>query len=506
MKTIAKKLTMMTMTVIALTACNNKDLFDEQTLENNTKSEYAANFVKKYPNVDMSNGWDFSTKTPYYGFSSNSATTRTTAMTRAGESNGGFTQTGWYEVDNSTVTWMQQKLVESKDNRSLGNPFYMSVPAEEFTIVPIFQGQAGAKWDLHVVVGGIDYKVWEKSQDIQIQDKCNKGWHDVQGHPTYNWGQELFWESLANTIGDDKMSPSEDNWSGEPNIVNAIRAKGYKFSGLPVGEDMYFYLEITQDGNEYNDQGAMVNHVNDVGTKQSSVKGMMLALECPAPANLSGYETMIIGCEDSDIDSYTSQVIDGNGNMQTKKCGSDWDMNDVVFLVYGKSVPKPVVIENGTSFDVRTTVRYMVEDLGSTDDFDFNDIVIDVTDIDIVTPTFTNGVLTSQQVTGHRQEAIIRHLGGTLPFILKIGDTEYAAGGQETFKTSPNTVIPVTGYSMSSHNISVQVEQQGSTGVYNHVKFPKAGEAPMIIAVDQSQEWMGERQSVPESWFYTISE
>ena len=269
---------------------------------------------------------------------------------------------------------------------------------------------------------------------------------------------------------------------------------------------MYFYLEITQDGNEYDGNGAMVNHVNDVGTQQSSVKGMMLALECPAPANLSGYETMIIGCEDSDIDSYTSQVIDGNGNMQTKKCGSDWDMNDVVFLVYGKSVPKPVVIENGTSFDVRTTVRYMVEDLGSTDDFDFNDIVIDVTDIDIVTPTFTNGVLTSQQVTGHRQEAIIRHLGGTLPFILKIGDTEYAAGGQDTFRTSPNTVIPVTGYDMSTHNISVQVEQQGSTGVYNHVKFPKAGEAPMIIAVDKSQEWMSERQSVPESWFYTVPE
>ena len=481
-----KKLTVMAMTAMALVACNNTDLYDEQAIENNTKAEYAANFVSKYPNIDLNQNWDFSTKTSYYGFSSTSATTRAATMTRAGESNGGFTQTGWYEVDNSTVTWMQQQLVEGKDNRSLGNPFYMSVPAEEFTIVPIFQGQAGAKWDLHVVVGGI--------------------WHDVQGHPTYNWGQELFWESLANTIGDDKMSPSEDNWSGEPNIVNAIRAKGYKFSGLPVGKDMYFYLEITQDGNEYDDQGVMVNHVNDVGTQQSSVKGMMLALECPAPANLTGYETMIIGCEDSDIDSYTSQIVDGDGNVQTKKCGSDWDMNDVVFLVYGKSVPKPVVIENGTSFDVRTTVRYMVEDLGSTDDFDFNDIVIDVTDIDIVTPTFTNGVLTSQQVTGHRQEAIIRHLGGTLPFILKIGDTEYAAGGQETFKTSPNTVIPVTGYDMNTHNISVRVQQNGSTGVYNNVIFPKAGEAPMIIAVDQSQTWMNERQSVPESWFYIVSE
>lgn len=211
MKTIAKKLTVMAMTSMALVACNNTDLYDEQAMENNAKAEYAANFVKKYPNVDMSKGWDFSAKTPYYGFSGTTASTRA-AMTRNGDSEGGFTQTGWYEVDNSTVTWMQQKLVESKDNRSLGNPFYMSVPAEEFTIVPIFQGQAGAKWDLHVVVGGIDYnKVWEKSQDIQIQDKCNKGWHDVQGHPTYNWGQELFWESLANTIGDDKMSPSRQS-------------------------------------------------------------------------------------------------------------------------------------------------------------------------------------------------------------------------------------------------------------------------------------------------------
>ena len=177
-----KKLTVMAMTAMALVACKNTDLYDEQAKENNTKAEYAANFVKKYPNADMSKGWDFSTKTSYFGFSSTSATTRAAAMTRAGESEGGFTQTDWYEVDNATVSWMQQQLVEGKDNRSLGNPFYMSVPSEDFTIVPIFQGQAGAKWDLHVVVGGVDYKVWEKSQDIQIQDLCNKGWHDVKGH------------------------------------------------------------------------------------------------------------------------------------------------------------------------------------------------------------------------------------------------------------------------------------------------------------------------------------
>ena len=38
-----KKLTVMAMTAMALVACKNTDLYDEQALENNTKAEYAAN-------------------------------------------------------------------------------------------------------------------------------------------------------------------------------------------------------------------------------------------------------------------------------------------------------------------------------------------------------------------------------------------------------------------------------------------------------------------------------
>ena len=98
---------------------------------------------------------------------------------------------------------------------------------------------------------------------------------------------------------------------------------------------------------------------------------------------------------------------------------------------------------------------------------------------------------------------MIRHLGGTLPFVLKIGNKEYAAGGQDTFQTSPDLKLDdVTGWTINSPNISVEVEQKDSEGVFR-IQFPRAGEAPMIIAVDPSQGWMPERQSVPESWFYT---
>ena len=34
------------------------------------------------------------------------------------------------------------------------------------------------------------------------------------------------------------------------------------------------------------------------------------------------------------------------------------------------------------------------------------------------------------------------------------------------------------------------------------ITFPKAGTAPMIIAVDPTQKWMQEQKSVPASWFY----
>jgi hypothetical protein len=43
----------------------------------------------------------------------------------------------------------------------------------------------------------------------------------------------------------------------------------------------------------------------------------------------------------------------------------------------------------------------------------------------------------------------------------------------------------------------------GKDGQLFDIKFPKVGEAPMMIAVDPTQKWMGERVSVPSEWFYT---
>ena len=477
MKTNVKTV-MMALVATTMVACsNNQDVFDGGAIEKTAKQSYAENFAKKYPNVDMNQNWDFSSKQSDYRIASGNK-----AHTRAGE--GGITTGSWYEVDNNTLAWMHEQLVEGQDNRKLGNPFYMTVPGNDFTIIPIYQGQAGAMWNLHVVVDGVDYLVWEKSNseiqkgDIQIKDGDSDEWHNLHGGGQ-SWET---WNSLYNTDGSDKWLAD-----GSQNLVTAVRSIPYTFHDFPVGAEMYFYLDVTVSGS--GDWDGKYHEINNVGAHESSLKGQMLALQnVPRPANIADdNEVMIIGCEDADLKD------------------SDWDCNDVVFLVYGKTVPKPIMIEEGDEIEEVKTVRYMIEDLGSTDDFDFNDIVVDVTEIRTISPTYTNGVVTAWNEKGKRQEAVIRHLGGTLPFVLKIGNKEYAAGGQDTFQTSPDLKLDdVTGWTGLNgvHNISVQVQQKDNQGVYNNVVFPRAGEAPMIIAVDPSQNWMPERQSVPESWFY----
>jgi hypothetical protein len=108
------------------------------------------------------------------------------------------------------------------------------------------------------------------------------------------------------------------------------------------------------------------------------------------------------------------------------------------------------------------------------------------------------------------QKAIIRAMGGTLDFTLKIGDTTWSKSGNGfDIGTMYNTKeieegkvlkeIEVSGWKPDDNNISVEVNEK-SRGVYT-ITFPKAGTAPMIIAVDPTQPWMVERQSVPASWF-----
>ena len=148
----------------------------------------------------------------------------------------------------------------------------------------------------------------------------------------------------------------------------------------------------------------------------------------------------------------------------------------------------------------------MMEDLGSTDDYDFNDVVVDVTETTTThhKVTLANGVVTKDEVTGtdKTQKAVVRHLGGTLPFVLKVGNTTFEEmGGKDTFDKDVNIEKVVTGWNPAQNNVSVTVKSEESQ-MYNVTnEFPETGKFPMMFACDPEIKWAVERQGFDFSQF-----
>jgi hypothetical protein len=164
--------------------------------------------------------------------------------------------------------------------------------------------------------------------------------------------------------------------------------------------------------------------------------------------------------------------------------------NLVIWVEELPTVPVPVIAK-----------RYLVEDLGGSYDFDFNDVVFDVI-------KFTDG----------SQKCYVRALGGTLDVTIKVGNNSWTKRSKYTITDmlntnpiDPNLILhefDVTGWDGDDSKVSVIVEgneeaQGGTTTYYWAVPFPAQGEVPLIVATMYgSKTWMPERQSVPNvEWF-----
>ena len=157
----------------------------------------------------------------------------------------------------------------------------------------------------------------------------------------------------------------------------------------------------------------------------------------------------------------------------------------------------------------------MIEDLGTTDDTDFNDIVVDFKD--------------DQQ--GH-QTAIIRAMGGTLDFTLKVAGTAVwtKSVNGPTLTPAINVIdmvntglddilyskeldnISISGWDPSTNNISITVKysvddsKTGTTIYYEYdIPFPEVGQVPMMFATNINVPWMVEREDFPKWWLEVYS-
>lgn len=456
----------------AFTSCSKDVAFDSEGLANQAaeqlKAEYRTNFEKKFGAIAPNQTWDFSTMKSVSGLPS----TGSAARTRGEVSVNQIGTAGEMIIEKAAINWMKTNMKAGDNNTKQGSPFYMKTQEQTFTIVPCYQGQAGYYWELWMNVGGQDVYVWSKNTALQYRTSANGAWHDLTGQV--------------------------------PSNAFEVKAPTYTYKAT-AEQHLYFYLKVWTGGSRTSDNPDKIT---------SSLDKLMLGLE-GAKQYMSlnvpeDNEVTLIGCEDNPT------------------TGTDNDFEDLVFMVYGKPTPPIIPVDE---IEITQTKRYLMEDLGATDDFDFNDVVVDVQNVK------TQKIYLKPAANGgweedHRdpevdagQRAIVRAAGGIYNFTLKIGDTEWVKGdnvnASQMINTgwSNTTIDPdyeidrftVTGWIPGDNNISLLVPQKSGTNytdVMQVIQFPKAGDAPMIIAVDEAQGWMKERQSIPggtnspDDWWY----
>ena len=452
----------------AFISCSNENLYDENASTKDLEAAYTANFEKRYGKIDPNQTWDFTTDTPSYSAVSGS-TTRAAASPETAD----FTcQLGHMDIQPDISTYIYQNLPKGQNNSSKGRKFQMVVGENDFTVVPLFQGCASYYWELWLTVDGVgEYKIWSKGEDLKYRTAGTSG------------------EFKTVDIGKNGMDYSKEG-------PFEVYAPTYTFNNLPTGHAMYFSLRVWTSHDKF--LAYEQNPLNEANHPiiSSSVDSWMIDLQdAPVPDGLpEGYTATIIGCEDNQH--------------------GDNDFEDLVFMVYGKPVPPTKRVDRVIE---QKSKRYIMEDLGETDDFDFNDVVFDIfydrTEITYYydSPQATVPYKTERNALNNL--GVVRAAGGTLDFEIQIAGNGVWTKSSKVNKTNMiNTQsgynlyyvldeFDATGYIASQNNVSVVVESRGNNEGVHTIPFPEAGVAPKIVAVPVTTKWMTERTKVPVDWF-----
>lgn len=469
---------------VLATSCQEEEMgFTQQEVYH---SAYQSSFNKTFGNVDPGQNWDFTTraKTAYESIKDPT--------------------TGYYEVEGGTLRYLQRTLPENKNNSSVATRFSLTTTeATTFEIAPIYIGQAQYIWDVQYVIVDANGQesdpitVWTKGQDgIQVatRDSTNVGtWRNpVWEYSEWRWSE----------LGPDVIN---SNWNHNYNVyVNTEKAA--KVRSVPVRIDvpasstLYFVI---------NNNGPIdFKPYSSTGTSKDTNPSICCLSDCPIPSNIAtahpDYDFKIIGCE-----GYRK---------------GDTDFNEVAFLLAGYV---PQVIYNDKVTVETSTKRYMMEDMGSID-WDFNDVVVDVT-----TTTRTQYLINTD--TGEATvkpgttpsvaySAVIAHLGGTYPVQVTVGTTAlplisdptnheqtnaelagnsathtYGHNGTSNGGWEPSSpTFTITGYTPAGNNVSLTVykdydasQKVNSESVWTST-FPELGAVPYIIATDPTDDWTTE--------------
>lgn len=468
------------------TGCQDYEPFPEEVV---FRSAYVRNFMRQFGNVDSSQGWDFSSQSADSQSSAQSRLTRLTtdAYVSVAPNN------GYYEVNEALFTAITDKLKTL--NTKAESSFALQIePGDRFEIIPVFQSSSkttGFEWSLQTIIDGVcqPYKEnedWPMGKDIQTKSTKSGSFSDLG-----------------------KMSDC---------TYFGVRAKPILQYQNPADQSHLMYFNLLIKNYYY----ASYKKYVALNSQQSSLNFQMQILDIAKPANIDPtYQTLFVACEAADFDPNVSYTLNKGLRYQA-----------LVFMVVGPQIPQVIHIQSDAENlpvikQEPVSKRYMVEDLGSSSDFDFNDIVVDVVQsgdarINISRDPISNK--TSVAIQDPETSATVRHLCGTRPFQLIVGDTQFPCvtdptnvaqtllqlqntkienpdfyeGAKKVIGWEPDVSAVVTGWKPAENNLSVTVWRSNplmdETSGGWQVNFPSTGDVPYIMALPCNMRWTEEGQ------------
>lgn len=189
----------------------------------------------------------------------------------------------------------------------------------------------------------------------------------------------------------------------------------------------------------------------------------------------------------------------GNVYMGFEDGGGDEDLNDMVFLVKGSFSTDEVVDVPGSD-PVAEPEEWIIasEDLGSTDDYDFNDVVFSVSHVAgettaTVTPLAAGGTM----------PAYICHGSNTLGEIHALIDPQASTGTMLNTTSrgtagQPMTIVVDANYSVADNMGGFSVFVRGQQSLT--ISAPTKGSVPQMICVPGTWAWPLERVGIEKAY------
>lgn len=510
--------------VLGFVSCTEVPVDTDQIVHRKVTDEYKSNFIAKYGQPAPDQSWDFSGRHN----DDENILVQTEPMTRVASSAAVIKENSEYDIYGNVtiqlledvdtpnelgyiraaepnlepIAWTEEKNYETIDMW----PWYVHGFPDQDEVCADFGGMA--MYSL-----GFFYKqpkdIWE--------------WEEMGDAPEGGW--EEGWSSYAfpNIRVNDPDDPNDDEYlslveSGDyygcygpygglayyyaPTAFWYGNKQGIRFTGNFQDVEDLFFAAFCEDGTSHTSETEKCYNCGyefDGTEKKDWGSGWIV---CPDCQTLNESVSYYAFREKWELKYYKEYVTPLGAKFWLFDVNKDGDFLDLICLV------EPVYIK-----------RYLIEDLGALDDFDFNDIVVDVHEY------------WDQETEKRVQKAIVRAMGGTLDFDLTIGNTTWSKSGNNYDAAIPynadagvNTYsatlceFEVSGWDREQNNISVTVKKEDSNDTSNGVftiTFPKAGEVPMIIAVDRTfyftdpddtstkYYWMPERVSIPTDYFTT---